>query len=99
MNKGKPYTDHTPLVPVINKCTPESVKNTLYHWHMYKGDRFLAWENGKFGRYYRDENGIPYFDSNFYTEEELGEITTFEAEEANIIENEQRAKEKLHSNS
>lgn len=89
MNKVKKYTERIPLVPVICKCIPESIKNTLYHWHMCKGDRFLAWENGKFGRYYRDENGFPYFDSNAYSEEEIGEITTFEAEEANIIENNQ----------
>lgn len=76
------------LVPVVKESTPEAVKNTLLHWHLIKEDRYLAWEDGKFGRYCRDENGNTFFDSSAYSEEELGEITTYLAEEENIIENE-----------
>ncbi len=81
--------ERKPHIPIILPDTPESVKNTLYHWHMYKGDQFLAWdlEKEKFGRYFEDEKGKIFFDENAYSEEEIGEITTFEAEEKNIIEN------------
>ena len=85
----------TNLTPVVSKDTPESVKRTLRHWHMYKGDKFLAWKDGKFGRWFREEDGSVNFDSNIYSGRVIGELTTFEAEEANIIEMEEAAKKKL----
>lgn len=91
MNKGKEYSERKPLVAVIKHNVPQSVKNTLFHWHMYQDDRYLAWENGKFGRYYMGEDGQPYFDSSVYSEKEIGEITTFEAEEENALDNEKRS--------
>lgn len=62
-----------PLVSIVKESTPEAVKATLLHWHLVKEDRYLAWEDGKFGRYCRDENGNIFFDSSVYPEEELGE--------------------------
>lgn len=44
-----------PCIPVVKESTPEAVKNTLLHWHLVKGDKYIAWKNGKFGRYCRDE--------------------------------------------
>ena len=88
MTKGKEYLELTPLVPIIKKDTPEAIKNTLLHWHLYKDDRFLAWEDGRFGRYYSSEDGQVKFNPDAYCEEELGDITTYLAEEENIIENE-----------
>lgn len=85
----------TNLIPVVSKDIPESVKRTLYHWYMYKGDKFLAWKDGKFGRWFREEDGSVNFDSNIYSGRVIGELTTFEAEEANIIEMEEAAKKKL----
>lgn len=42
-------------IPVVKESTPEAIKNTLLHWHLVKGDKYIAWKNGKFGRYCRDE--------------------------------------------
>lgn len=79
-----------PCIPVVKESTPEAVKNTLLHWHLVKGDKYIAWKNGKFGRYCRDEYENTFFDSSAYSKEELGEITTYLVEEENIIENEKK---------
>lgn len=79
-----------PCIPVVKESTPEAVKNILLHWHLVKGDKYIAWKDGKFGRYCRDEYGNTFFDSSAYSKEELREITTYLVEEENIIENEKK---------
>lgn len=46
-----------PCIPVVKESIPEAVKNILLHWHLVKGDKYITWKNGKFGRYCRDEYG------------------------------------------
>lgn len=75
-----------PLIPVVKSSTPEAVKNTLLRWHLVKGDKYIAWKSGKFGRYCRDEYENTFFDSSAYSKEELEEIATYLAEEESIIE-------------
>lgn len=36
-----------PCIPVVKESTPEAVKNTLLHWHLVKGDKYIAWKDGK----------------------------------------------------
>ena len=36
-----------PCIPVVKESTPEAVKNILLHWHLVKGDKYIAWKNGK----------------------------------------------------
>ena len=70
-----------PCIPVVKESTPEAVKNILLHWHLVKGDKYIAWKNGKFGRYCRDEYENTFFDSSAYSKEELEEIITYLVEE------------------
>ena len=36
-----------PCIPVVKESTPEAVKNILLHWHLVKGDKYIAWKKGK----------------------------------------------------
>lgn len=70
----------------------EAIKNTIKFWKDTKDDNFLVYDNisSKWGRdvLVITGNGKSdvVFDSTFYNQDELGEITTFEAEEKNAIE-------------
>jgi len=70
----------------------EAIKKTIEHWAKVKGDIYLSYNPiyKKWGRWSLeiddDGNQDEIFDDRFYTEDEIAEITTFEAEEKNAIE-------------